>query len=1163
MKKINYLIALGLISAASMQAQSPVVSLGFESGDQKYTTEDAYTPGGTYGDWINQAEGDVWTEPYADDKHSGEFSFRMQNAEDFEGNTWDRGFKVGNLQLKENTAYRVGFWVKADPTHFDAGTGNEVNNKLKSTLSIGKEYFDMPISTASGQQYYYTWDNMTGEWKHFSYVTYFTNKADQDALSESYSGKTDSQGNKVSEVGDPFPDTYFITINMYNPGEYILDDIVLEEGVTFNQATFVDDVIKLDFGYPTNIADLAKAANGTLTLDPAQVSVTINGTAAPVEFLEGKSDGFLYIFLNETYASPEDEVKVSFTPAADCPIVYNTDRRPSADVTAEMKVLGFTGETAYFDDTIDAMPAAWSPAVMVSSNPENESFEIDGATFKNIAITYDKVVSLDMASATITKNGVSKDLTSGMSLSEDGKTINTAVSGLEDGEYTFMLSGVTNKYGVDCEDVQITFALGEDSDTSTSEEVFATDFDNQLTGGVPVGWITYNEAGYHLYGFNEDGSQFNYNWGGNPGGGGARLYDGFSGDFVKALYWGTRGTNEGFASFGEQVKDYILPDGSLDPNMPTDISLYLQPRKYQISFLMAAWKGEPKFTFTLEDLDGNVYAKFTDITAAPNANGATGPISGSVKCVTDFTVDKEGYYVLKFTAAEAQWQEYLLANVKLITMPSKAAYYKQLLAAAVETAKSVYGAAEGEEYDGTTKSEFKAAIDNAENGHFTSPTEINALIEELGKLGEKMQARVKNIDDFSIAIIEAEAAYSELDGKYLNAEIAVSAKAMIDQYSGVNPSNLTDEQLAEDTPKLVTASAQLVNVKSVVDILSWGAYKAASTATNLGVDGSEGYNAVTDDRKAVQTVNLRSTQALYDKIAAGEDLTPYMTSVYYETGETVEEIPEDNNGEYNEEGFPRAIFGIDFTGLIKNPHMYTTQPNDPLKDNSIEGWMCTQNTQYGNLHYNGDAPTEAKPVSDVTVNNWLGIYDFYQDVENVPVGYYDIFLRTRTSAGMNGQNADGIWDKYMYVQVGEEKIMTPFQEGASWAGYPTVIKNVLVKDGKIRIGAVENPLSLAGTTVGEDGTETATQGQWNTNTFVDDARIFFVAPAEGVDYSKLNVNLPGDVNEDGVVNINDVVAIINVMAGTADWANANVNGDPDGAVDINDVVAVINIMAAQ
>ena len=54
--------------------------------------------------------------------------------------------------------------------------------------------------------------------------------------------------------------------------------------------------------------------------------------------------------------------------------------------------------------------------------------------------------------------------------------------------------------------------------------------------------------------------------------------------------------------------------------------------------------------------------------------------------------------------------------------------------------------------------------------------------------------------------------------------------------------------------------------------------------------------------------------------------------------------------------------------------------------------------------------------------------------------------------------------------------------------------------------------------------------------------------------------VPGDVNDDGTVDINDVVCIINHMAGTASYDNANVNGD--STVDINDVVAVINNMAS-
>ncbi len=60
-------------------------------------------------------------------------------------------------------------------------------------------------------------------------------------------------------------------------------------------------------------------------------------------------------------------------------------------------------------------------------------------------------------------------------------------------------------------------------------------------------------------------------------------------------------------------------------------------------------------------------------------------------------------------------------------------------------------------------------------------------------------------------------------------------------------------------------------------------------------------------------------------------------------------------------------------------------------------------------------------------------------------------------------------------------------------------------------------------------------------------------------FNVLSDKTPGDVNEDGNVDINDVVAIINTMAGTAEWANADEN--TDGIVDINDVVAVINIMA--
>ena len=53
--------------------------------------------------------------------------------------------------------------------------------------------------------------------------------------------------------------------------------------------------------------------------------------------------------------------------------------------------------------------------------------------------------------------------------------------------------------------------------------------------------------------------------------------------------------------------------------------------------------------------------------------------------------------------------------------------------------------------------------------------------------------------------------------------------------------------------------------------------------------------------------------------------------------------------------------------------------------------------------------------------------------------------------------------------------------------------------------------------------------------------------------------VPGDLNGDGVVDISDVNAVINMMLGKGEQTPAgDVTGD--GQVDISDVNAVINLM---
>ena len=52
---------------------------------------------------------------------------------------------------------------------------------------------------------------------------------------------------------------------------------------------------------------------------------------------------------------------------------------------------------------------------------------------------------------------------------------------------------------------------------------------------------------------------------------------------------------------------------------------------------------------------------------------------------------------------------------------------------------------------------------------------------------------------------------------------------------------------------------------------------------------------------------------------------------------------------------------------------------------------------------------------------------------------------------------------------------------------------------------------------------------------------------------------PADVNSDNTVDISDIVAVINVIAGTDSNSKADVNAD--GKTDISDIVAVINNIA--
>ena len=1108
MNKKSLLLAAFAAVGLSTNAQQ-ILKIGFESDEPKgvYTTKDSTQFAGFFADHINLQADDTWNEQ-GTDAHSGEYALEVDNTNTFKGNPWDRGFKIRNIQLEDNTSYRISYWVKADP-QYEASDGSKGNTSIKNTLSIGFEQVEAPTVAPSGSEYYFNYTSgMTGEWRHIKNVTFFTNKALQDKYFTNYNKNI----KEITEAGDTiyysagmteFADQYFITINLYNPGLYQLDDIVLEKA-TIAGATFTDYAIRIDFGYATNISALAKNAGGSLVLDPSQVSVKVGDQVLTPDYLEGKPDGYLYAFFEEVGLEDTDVVELSFTPAEDCPIIYTNEKRPSADVEGEVKVLPFSAEIADWDETIEQIPSAWEAPELVRTVPENESFELKASDVANVYFFYNKEIDLSTASVVLYSNGKSTDLTKFMNLTSDSKGIICGTGApLADGEYIVRVSGVQSTYGETCtSDQEVSFQVGVDTDTSESETVYASDFDHEMTGGVPEGWITYNEAGYHLYGFNDDGSQYNYNWGGNPGGGGTRLYEGFSGDFNKAMYWGSRGTNEGWCTFGEQVKDYTFEDGSIDPEMPEGVALKLEARKYQVKFLMAAWKGEPTFTFTLEDLNGNVYAEFKDILAAPNVNGATGKVTGSVKCVTDFVVPTPGYYVLRFTAAEAQWQEYLLANLQVITMPSKAAYYKQQLNVALEAAKAVLANAEDAVYNGDTKTALITEIAKAEAGGFTAPSQVQAEIDKLEEIAAALTARIKNIDDFNIAKDEASIAMAELQGtKYENTEAYQTASGIMSQYGETNPTDLADDVLAELAPTLTNAAAQLGKVKGCSDLLTWGLYKATQTATTIATADeaaiNAAYEATTDDREVAKALNHANKMRIYELIINGELNDDVMTELY------------DN---LNADSL--VTKGIELTGAIQNPKFYREYGKD-----GFPGWTITGTTP----GFGGSAPTAIEYVTSSGINSYgNNNYDMSQTLEDLPVGIYAVELDTRTpdnckainGYGYNAQNDEtGVWDMYSYAQGDgdAEQSVRPYRAAGSGSSPVGVIHDIQVQNGTLTFGVHEQYVS--GKAMDSTGNPT---DFWTGTSQVGNARLFFVAPLPGFDYATGIENLKADVELNAV-----------------------------------------------
>ena len=544
---LSVMLSCGLVTQAQQVFQEP-----FDAAQTKGASDVAFY------EFINQEEGDDWK--ISDGGFKGKALFLNNDAGTPNDNaTWRRAIKFRNLPLQEGKSYRLTYYLK----------GNASGAKARVSLMQGVENADIPV----GPQADIT--NIGSDFTKYSHVYYFKSKAEQDA-------EYDKQCANKEAYDASNKDKYFATFNIYNPGEFFLDEVTLEEAAIAG-ASYKGDVICVDLGHPTNASSLAsQTASGNYLLDNSAATVTVNGKAVEVLTVELRKDGKLYIFLVDPVNS--GEVKVTF-------------KNPDGLIkcTDGFELTEFT-ENADPNSNLsdDLVSDVYAEPALESVTPLDGSFALETKDLKTITITFDKNVFVgkneikDAPKATLSTGAALTLKTTG----ETSKTLTFEYNGpeLAKGTYSVKIENLVSEYSVECNDIVLTYEIGKISLAKTEYTEIVNQTVSDCEGVVPVGWKLYNGA----EDIREAGSEFSS---------GPRGFN-FTGSTVPAAMYFRSGLGNSEIGSAEITEPVTIPAGEVEF------------RAYY-----GAWKNPGfKLKITLTDEAGNeVIAK--EVEALANANG--------------------------------------------------------------------------------------------------------------------------------------------------------------------------------------------------------------------------------------------------------------------------------------------------------------------------------------------------------------------------------------------------------------------------------------------------------------------------------------------------------------------------------------------------------------
>jgi len=426
-----------------------------------------------------------------------------------------RNLFVRGLNIEDESSYRLTFYIKATPKakvapYFYADIMRGYYNSEKP-FSMGL------VSDADNYQYNNRFEfektDFNGQWQKVTYMTYYLN----DSIADGYvyrhgyywyndwnwrpsdaeleaAGKTLKAGDTLTCINQP--DKFFVRLSFSSDStEFLLDNMSLTKS-WIGGVEHHNDMIRVDFGYETNLKELAKKAEdetgiAAIELGGEYFAVwgyrkrTNSWTKVEINSAEYHDDGYMYMW-TKPYTDPStgkvtpslfsvyDSVRVSFTNPDDDALClkYNGKLFPTAlDVEwikAGKKVHDFTNELSTPNPNIDrGVYSMKNLPPKVSSLPyEDGSFGLE--PINSITVNFTRKLEFDDAGETsalgwlrVTKSGV-KEI---WKISESTDSTTTYVRDAKDiekgdlsGDYTFEflnIKGEGTDYGKN-----VTMSLG-------------------------------------------------------------------------------------------------------------------------------------------------------------------------------------------------------------------------------------------------------------------------------------------------------------------------------------------------------------------------------------------------------------------------------------------------------------------------------------------------------------------------------------------------------------------------------------------------------------------------------------------------------------------------------------------------------------------------------